>query len=317
MASKKQRGSSSHEPDAPRPVAFLFAALIAAGVSTWYWYRPLPQRAAEVNHGAFVAQPSSVPDRSTFPKSRSKWKDAGLIFPSDDPVTSSPPSQQNSPADVAGAADLQALTGSQDLALQRFQEKSQPLKDWVHREPLPMVPVTGADSLTAQALPKPKLWTNAPVSPDITQAPSSLMASESHSGSKSTSVSPADPDAPSPFRVPRVESPARTTYSSLATAPAIWPDQGFDPSRPPVAPPVINLPTQGSLATGANSIPSQGEPMDGMTTTLSQRIRTMDREPDKSLPPPMEALPVTNPPRSPLSKGPSQRGTVIRQPPPK
>jgi hypothetical protein len=326
MASQKQRGSASHEPDAPRPVAFLFAVIVAAGVSTWYWYRPLPQHAAEVNHGAFVAQPKEVSDRSTFPKTRSKWKDAGLIFPSDDPMTSMAPSQQNSPSEVAGAAQLQTLTGSQDLALQRFQEKTQPLQDWVHREPLPMVPVTGADSLTAQALPKPKLWTSAPGAPIINQEPSSLLASDSLSGT-SASVSPADSDAPSPFRVPRVETSPRTSPSSMATAPAIWPDQGFDPSRPPPAQPVIHLPTQGSLATGANSIPSQNEPLDGTTTSSSQRIRTLDREPDKKLLPPMEGLPVTNPRSATGLQGPerqesiprasSQRGTVIKQPSPK
>jgi hypothetical protein len=307
MSSKKPHGPTTRDPDAPRPVAFLFAVIVAAGVSTWYWYRPLPQRAAELNHGAFATQPTEVPDHASLPKS--KWKDAGLVFPSDDPLTQNPLPLPNSTADGSEADQLQALTGSQDLALQRFQEKSQPLKDWVHREPLPMVPVTGADSLTAQALPKPKLWTNALASPSAPQEPSSLIANKPNSGST------ADPDAPSPFRVPRIDSPARSSHSSLATAPSIWPDQGFDPSRPPLAPPVVNLPTHGSLATGANSIPSQAEPMDGLTTSSSQRIRTMDREPDKTLPPPMQAFPSNIPQSIPKASAP--RGTVIRQPPPK
>lgn len=312
MSAKKSHGSASSDANPPRPVAFFLAVVAAAGISTWYWYRPLPKRASEVSQGPFVAQPSEATAAVGFPKSRSKWKDAGLVFPTETPDL---PLSSDSPSPSSPEPNPNpnpTLTGTQDLALQPFQDKSQPLKEWVSNVPLPMVPVQGAESLAAKPLPKPKLWTNAPApGQPVIESPSTLMAGQP-SASK-----PGDSDAPSPFRVPRVDKPSRSHASNaaLARTTEIWPDQGFDPTRPPVSPPVTNLPTQGSLATGANSIPSLSGPTDGSATSSSERIRTLDRELDKSLPQPLQALPSNAPPPTPKSASP--RGTVIRQPSPK
>lgn len=292
MSAKRSRSTAPDQTDSPRPTAFFLAVLFAAAVSTWHWYRPLPPRASETASGsAFVSQPPWQSDE--FPKPKTKWKDSGLIFPSEQNDETSPPRDSISEAVQPEPPSVYSLTGSRDLALEPFRESTRPLNESVAAKPLPMVPVkqpgAGQPPTPSQGI----LWTTASI-----PRPSESTHPDPVEGSNSRTDGVAD--GASPFRVPRINSTLPTKEPTVSMRSDIWPDQGFKPN-------LLNsiAPSEPQLADKGSS--SLALPSDVFSVS-NNRIRTMDQE--------SERLPVASAPPSPsaLKTTSPVRGPVIRQP---
>jgi len=316
MSGKKPRTSLSNDEPPPRPIALFLAVLFAAAISTWHWYRPLPPKATTVSSGPFVAQPDTVIAKES-PRFKSKWKDSGLIFPSDDPSVES----SGKPNQSVDASPIAPLTGNSELALQPFREATQPINQSISQMPLPMVPVKPSQGLSPPSPPESRLWTAAKRTPDalVNEQPDSDF--QNHSPDTFA-------ESASPFRVPRVDGGVRSPGPTVALKSEIWPDQGFDP--------------KGAVAIGKGTV-TPGNPTEpgtrtttppsevpGLMSLSSNRIRTLEREPEPASSPsngsvtPRAFAPTDssspangvrpNPLRTPDVP---KKGSVIRQPTPK
>jgi hypothetical protein len=291
---------------AQRPFSLIVLILAAGAASTWYWYRPLPKSSPDVEQVSANA-PRNETRFSKEPRPKSRWKDSGLVFPTSDPAdlngnanTIGTSNSANMSGSTASPNDPQPLTGSGDLALKPFLDRERPLTETVAREPLPMMPIPSPNASLRAALPPPKLWTNAPSIAAPLEPTQSLPTNSLAS------------DAASPFRVPSVHPSANPRKDPPSLITNIWPDQGFDPSRP------------NPIASRPPSAPS--ESMNSVMALSSNRIRTLEPELDSKMPrvlpprlpdsglqsdshnpmPPVQSQPVQPPPRQP--------GKPIRQP---
>ncbi len=293
MSAKRSRSSDLDQVDTPRPTAFFLAVLFAAAVNTWHWYRPLPPRASEAaSGGAFVSQTPGHPEE--LPKAKSKWKDSGLIFPSEQSDETFPSRESISESVQAEPPSLSSLTGSRDLALEPFRESTRPLTESVAGKPLPLVPVKQSGAGQSPTPSQGSLWTTASI-PRPLETPHAAPVEGSNSRVDVVA------DGASPFRVPRINSPLPTKEPIVSMRSDIWPDQGFKPNLlNPIAPSETQLAGKGSSAA---SLPSD------ILSVSNNRIRTMDQE--------SERLPLaTDPPSSPTASKTTSplRGSVIRQP---
>ncbi|MFO0011597.1 MAG: hypothetical protein ACK553_02555 [Planctomycetota bacterium] len=313
MSAKRTHSVKSDQADTPRPTAFFLAVLFAAGVSTWHWYRPLPKQAGQMVDGAAFASQTDPARREEFPKAKSKWKDAGLIFPSSEPevalVDNATASPSNAPSEPQ-APD--SLTGSRDLALEPFRETARPLRDSMAQAPLPRVPVKDADSRQIPAPSQARLWN--------VVTPSAMSATPDPTATQLANRSPIatepSPDAASPFRVPRVAGTRPSPQSVVSLKTDIWPDQGFDPNKQ-------QSPRQDASQI-ATLAPATTDGSAGVMSLSSNRIRTLDQEPQHEM---LENAKANVPspklrPIGPESAEDAQtpaprRGSFIRQPPPK
>jgi len=213
--------------------------LVGGAISTWCWYRPLPNDAKNVANGLVnVASTGDIAwKEGATPKSL--WGLEGFVFPSFSSKASPDKNDRggagtNAVAVGSGAGDLPGdLVGDQELQLTPYQRLDTPLKDRVEGEPLPIIPVMPPLHRGPPA--KPPLWVDGD---DLSGNRSGLMASQPIDASSPTSqlaTNAADLDAPSPFRIP-----PRTATNPVATpaAPASalaeskkWPDEGFQPSQ--------------------------------------------------------------------------------------
>ncbi len=271
MSGKKPPISSSNHEPTPRPIALLFAVAFAAAISTWHWYRPLPPKATTVSNGPFVAQPETVIAKES-PRFKSKWKDSGLIFPSDDPSVESKNDaalmaveSSGQPSRDVDAIQVASLTGNGEMALQPFRETTQPIRQSISQMPLPMVPVTPTRGLSASSPPESRLWTAAKrslVPLAVEQANSEFLNHNPDTFAESAS----------PFRVPRIDGGVRTTAPIVSLKSEIWPDQGFD--------------AKGAIAMDKAAVspatPTTTPPPEypGLLSLSSNRIRTLDQEPE-------------------------------------
>lgn len=270
MSGKSTRYSDSTDEPTPRPVALLFAVVFAAAISTWHWYRPLPKQAATLANGPFVAESKSETNQKESQRFEPRWKDAGLIFPSEEPIPEIPPADDPAPslATASGASPSSDLTGTRDLALQPFREATKPLNQSLSQLPLPMVPVRPAESQSNPYPPENRLWTAVNKQPAPTASPGESIAQTQPPLAPSPTT-----DSASPFRVPRVDGTQRSSQTAIALKSNIWPDQGFDPKS------ISPLPQRhgGQLAT--SSTPSSQDPGSIMSLS-SNRIRTLDQDPE-------------------------------------
>jgi hypothetical protein len=310
MSGKKPLTSQSNDDPPPRPIALFLAVLFAAAISTWHWYRPLPPKATTLSNGPFIAQPDTVIAKES-PRFKSKWKDSGLIFPSDDPTVES----SGKPNQDADASPIASLTGNSEMALQPFREATQPIHQSISQMPLPMVPVKPSQGLSPPSPPESRLWTAAKRTPDA------LVNEQPDSDFQSHSLDTFAESA-SPFRVPRVDGGVRSPGPTVPLKSEIWPDQGFDP--------------KGAIAIGNGTIkpgnptttPSSEHP--GLLSLSSNRIRTLEQEPEPpssasngSITPgelvPRDSSSTANGVRPNPLRTPDvpKKGSVIRQPTPK
>ena len=316
MSGKKPRTSQSNDDPTPRPIALFLAVLFAAAISTWHWYRPLPPKATTLSNGPFIAQPDTVIAKES-PRFKSKWKDSGLIFPSDDP-TIEPSGKPNQDADASPVA---SLTGNSEMALQPFREATQPIHQSISQMPLPMVPVKPSQGLSAPSPPESRLWTAAKRTPDALVNEQADSDFQNHSPDTFA-------ESASPFRVPRVDGGVRPPGPTVPLKSEIWPDQGFDPKgaiaigKGTVTP---GNPTEPGTRT---TTPSSEHP--GLLSLSSNRIRTLEQEPEPpssasngSITPgelvPRDSSSTANGVRPNPLRTPDvpKKGSVIRQPTPK
>jgi hypothetical protein len=321
MSGKKPRTSQSNDEPTPRPIALFLAVLFAAAISSWHWYRPLPPKATTVSNGPFVSQPDSVIAKES-PRLKSKWKDSGLIFPSDDPLVESRSGAATSAVESSGqpnqsidASPIASLTGNSELALQPFREATPPIHQSISHIPLPMVPVKPPQGLSTPSPPESRLWTAAKRTTDalVNEPPDSGF--QSHSPDTFA-------NSASPFRVPRVDGGVRSPGPTVALKSEIWPDQGFDPKR------AIALGKETIKSGTPATTPSSEVP--GLLSLSSNRIRTLEQEPEPpssasngSITPgelvPRDSSPTANGVRPNPLRTPDvpKKGSVIRQPTPK
>ncbi|MBU6238511.1 MAG: hypothetical protein KGQ51_11830 [Planctomycetes bacterium] len=316
MSGKKLRTSQSNDDPTPRPIALFLAVLFAAAISTWHWYRPLPPKATTLSNGPFVAQPDTVIAKES-PRFKSKWKDSGLIFPSDDPTIES----SGKPNQDADASPVASLTGNSEMALQPFREATQPINHSISQMPLPMVPVKPSQELSPPSPPESRLWTAAKRTPDA------LVNEQPDSDFQSHSLDTFAESA-SPFRVPRVDGGVRSPGPTVALKSEIWPDQGFDPKG------AVAI-GKGTVTTGNPTEPgtrttTPSSEVPGLMSLSSNRIRTLEQEPEPasftsngSVTPralaPTDSSSTANGVRPNPLRTPDvpKKGSVIRQPTPK
>jgi hypothetical protein len=332
MSGKKSRASQSNDEPTPRPIALLLAVVFAGAISTWHWYRPLPQKATTVSNGPFVSQSDTVNVKES-PRFKSKWKDSGLIFPSDDP-TVEPKSNEattvfepsSKPNQGEDANPIASLTGNSELALQPFREATQPVQKSISQMPLPMVPVKPMQGLSPPSPPESRLWTATKRTPDASAYTPPAPEFQSH-------LQDTFAESASPFRVPRIDGGPRNHGPLASLKSEIWPDQGFDPKGAIAS----NQDRSTAIAHGsgvANApAPTMSPTSDypGLLSLSSNRIRTLEQEPEtppSSVPngtvkPREPSLPTassiangigSNPLRTPNVP---KKGSMIRQPPPK
>jgi len=274
MSGKKPRTSHSNDEPTPRPIALLFAVAFAAAISTWHWYRPLPPKATTVANGPFVTQSDPLIAKES-PRFKSKWKDSGLIFPSDDPSVESKNDaalmaveSSGQPSRDVDAIQVASLTGNSEMALQPFREANQPIHQSISQMPLPMVPVTPVtptQGLSASSPPESRLWTAAKRSLDP-------LATDQANSEFLNHTPDTFAESASPFRVPRVNGAVRLPGPTIALKSEIWPDQGFDPKE------AIAVGIGTNEPGNPTTTPSPEYP--GLLSLSSNRIRTLDQEPE-------------------------------------
>jgi hypothetical protein len=274
MSRKPTRYSDSTDEPTPRPFALLFAVVFAAAISTWHWYRPLPKQAATLANGPFVAESKSGALHKESPRFEPRWKDAGLIFPSEEPISEISADPSPAQATASEPSPSSGLTGTRDLALQPFREATKPLNQALSQMPLPMVAVRPSEPQPNLFPPENRLWTavNKPTAP--TASPG-----ESIAQSRTPLAPEPKSDSASPFRVPRIDGTQPSSQTAIALKSNIWPDQGFDPKSIAPLPQRSGGPQRngGQLATSSN--PSSQEP-GSLVSLSSNRIRTLDQDPE-------------------------------------
>lgn len=306
MSGKKSIAYDSHDEKTPRPIALLVAVIFAAGVSTWHWYRPLPQKATIVSNGPFVSQTEAAVSSET-PRFKSKWKDAGLVFPSDETdITGSPPAN-NEPLGTANQGSManpsSSLTGKGELALQPFREATQPLKQSIAQMPLPMVPVKPTQDGSPPSPSEARLWNATKKQPEsVTDNAMKTIEKLADSPVRSLDTF----ESASPFRVPRVDSEPRPQTPVASMKSDIWPDQGYQPGAT----------SSNHSAMATNQQASSAAESTPLMSLSSNRIRTLDRESEISIPQKISS-PVSPSTASSRGSHPIEKGSVIRQPPSK
>ena len=314
MSGKKSIAHDSNDEQAPRPIALLIAVAFAAGVSTWHWYRPLPKKATIVSNGPFVSQTESASSKES-PRFKSKWKDAGLVFPSDEANTNGTPPADNetlgNPNQDSTASTNSALIGKGELALQPFREATQPLKQSIAQMPLPMVPVKPTQDWSPPSPSETRLW-NVTKKQSESRAETGTVASDKSSDSQVLSLDTFE--SASPFRVPRVDGGPKPQAPIVSMKSDIWPDQGYQPGAT----------SNNQTAMATNQKTSTTAESNALMSLSSNRIRTLDGESEPSTSPPAPnstpqkvLRPVTPSTSSSQGSTPVKKGSVIRQPLPK
>lgn len=273
MSGKPSHVSRSNDDPPPRPIALLCAVVFAAAVSTWHWYRPLPKKAAALAGGPFVAE-SEPHVAKQAPQRPSRWQEAGLIFPSEDPGEIEPKTEErvvaNGPERDGLSNDSTNLTGKPDLALQPFRASNQPLDQSISQIALPMVPVPLDSPLSVPTPAEARLWN---ITPNQTTNRNLL---DDKIANAQLSSSGTHADSASPFRASGPLTPKRAS-DSLPQEPSrslktdIWPDQGFDPRTSTVMP--------------SSKSTEKSPDHSGLLSLSSNRIRTLDQEPAPKLTP--------------------------------
>ena len=114
----------------PRVVGWL--VLIVGGLSTWYWYRPLPDTVTETVHSTI---PASWPTSTSSPKSL--WSNEKLELPNTADVR---PEIRTDFANRMG--DESGLVGEPKVSLVPWNDSRVDIRDVIKTERVPMVPVT-------------------------------------------------------------------------------------------------------------------------------------------------------------------------------
>ena len=135
----------------PRIVGWL--VLIVGGFSSWYWYRPLPDK---VNQTVHSMAPSTWPTSASGPKSL--WSDQGLVIPSttetSENLSTLPDQRSNKPNDES------RLIGAPKVTLVPWNEVQHDIRDVLKTERVPMVPLDPDLKQNKPLVSAPQVWTS-------------------------------------------------------------------------------------------------------------------------------------------------------------
>ena len=153
LAKTKAPITKPHKPDPgrqPRIVGWL--VLIVGGLSSWYWYRPLPDVVSQTVHSNLSSDwPSSI----SGPKSL--WSEQNLMVPSTLEATENFPEPRNEFANPK--SEEPRLIGAPKVTLVPLNEVQPDIREILKTQRVPIVPIKPDMKIDHSISNAPQVWT--------------------------------------------------------------------------------------------------------------------------------------------------------------
>ena len=154
LAKSKAPTTKPPKPDPgrqPRIVGWL--VLIVGGLSSWYWYRPLPDNVSKTVHSNLS---SDWPTSISGPKSL--WSEQNLMVPSTLAATEKLPETRNEFANQK--SDESRLIGEPKVTLVPLNEVQPDFREVLKTERVPMIPIAPDMKIEYSISNAPQVWTH-------------------------------------------------------------------------------------------------------------------------------------------------------------